>query len=491
MSRVLLSLLAILTAFVIAGHLRSYASRNFVPGDFGAFYCAGKVVLHRQDPYRVEPLLSCERALSRSAHRGNQPDSDGVDPAPFPGYEFAAFAAMALLPVRLAVAFFGVLLLAATLVTAYCLSRMSALPFIPALAVAFMGTTFSASGLGQLAPIAIAALAAAALLLRMGRVPAATVAASVALLQPQFGIPVMIAAFVFLPRARLVVLYITVLLALCSVAAVGVRGTVEYLSVLPIHARAELNNPHQYSLTWVVHAIGGSASIALAAGTISYVIAVTASWLLLYFARDAAIRSGAIFLLPAAFAMFGGTFVHHYQISVALLSAIVLLQPATIALAPLAAALLTVPFESTQYATQSSMLSWMLAIAAAWCAVFFPMQAATMNVSKATRTATFIAALCGAIVVYLLAIRPAPYATAPQMVVHHANALASQEFQLGNDAWLKHDRTPISYYLMLKLPMWAGLGLTIWLSSGMLLRGAAIPRRRDRTVQSAPITSSS
>jgi hypothetical protein len=140
-----LLLLAVLTAFDLVGHLRPYATRGFVPEDFGAFYCAGKVVLQRHDPYRVEPLLDCERQLALIDPRWEgELTNEGVNAAPLPGYDFIPLAALAALPARLAVAIFGLLLLGVTALTGYCLARMSALPPIAAFAIAFVGITYGA-----------------------------------------------------------------------------------------------------------------------------------------------------------------------------------------------------------------------------------------------------------------------------------------------------------------------------------------------------------
>jgi hypothetical protein len=476
-----LLLLAVLTAFVVVGHLRPYATHGFVPEDFGAFYCAGKVVLLRQDPYRVEPLLDCERHLTIIDPRWEgKMVHEGVNAAPLPGYDFIPLAALAALPTQLAVTVFGLLLLCVTAVTGYCLARMSPLPPIAAFAIAFVGITYGAAPYGQLAPFAIAAVAAAALLLRLGKQRRAALVASVALIQPLFGLPILVATFLFVPRTRLMIGMIVVALVLCSVAAVGMHGMIEYPSVLSIHARAELNAPFQYSLTWLIHAFGGSATIALLAGSVSYIVFFAICLLVLARTGEPAIETGAIVLLPAAFSVFGGAYVHIHQISVALLAAIVLAYPTRIVLGlPLAAALLTVPFPSIKLSGLTALPSLLLMVTAAWCVVFF--QARASRFRAAATSASVIATLIIGLIALSLTIRPPNETTlfAGIDIVHNSNAIASIESEEVNDIAATRDRTPLSYYLLRKLPTWCGVAITLWCSSSMLLSGAG-PLRKPR-----------
>ncbi len=50
--------------------------------DFRSFYCAARVLSTGADPYRYEPLRSCEAQLTELP-------SNGVVPAPLPPYAFA------------------------------------------------------------------------------------------------------------------------------------------------------------------------------------------------------------------------------------------------------------------------------------------------------------------------------------------------------------------------------------------------------------------
>ena len=83
---------------------------------FKAFYCAGVAVRERQDPYRVEPLRTCERNFESSPM-----PSGYVEPAPQPGYVLAAFALLSTLPAKLAAEVFALALVAASIAAALAL----------------------------------------------------------------------------------------------------------------------------------------------------------------------------------------------------------------------------------------------------------------------------------------------------------------------------------------------------------------------------------
>jgi hypothetical protein len=478
--RIFLVLLASLTVFVVAGHMRAYAARGFIPEDFGAFYCAGKVVLQHGDPYRVEPLLDCERRSGVLAASGDST----VIPVPLPGYDFVPLAALATFPIRVAVMILAALLLAATATVAYCLTRMTPLPLIAAFAIAFMGLTYAAAPLGQISPLTAAALAAGALLLRVGKQRCGAFAASASLLQPHIGVPVVAATFLFVPRARLVIGASLAAALVAAITAVGIHGVLEYPSVLSIHARSELNAPIQYSLTWLVHALGASGEAALLTGTLSYVILSAISLIVLAGSGQRAVTTGAAILLPAAFAVLGGTFVHNTEIAIALLAAIVLVRPTPVLLSPmLPAALLTVSFWSTQHTTPTALPSLLLALIAVGCVVFY--LARPLGIRAVTKGTLTDAVLILGLIMLMLAVRPnhGPGPPTPvdimraSGIAHEPNAFASLEAVHVRDAEAQFDRTPLSYYLLLKLPTWCGVVMALWLSCLMLLGDEPHARR--------------
>jgi hypothetical protein len=69
------------------------------PVDFNAFYCGGATAASHHDPYRTEPLRTCENeARGFPPGRGLQ----FAVPAPLPGYALAPFALLSRMPFRLA-----------------------------------------------------------------------------------------------------------------------------------------------------------------------------------------------------------------------------------------------------------------------------------------------------------------------------------------------------------------------------------------------------
>ncbi len=128
----------------------------------------------------------------------------------------------------------------------------------------------------------------------------------------------------------------------------GPAIAVAYLTkVLPLHAAAEVGSTAQYGLTWALHALRASDAAALAGGQLSYALMFALG---LFAARYWSLREhDAAFavLVPPAFVVFGGTFVHYTQIMIAIPAAALLaLRARSHARVPFAAAvfLLAVPW---------------------------------------------------------------------------------------------------------------------------------------------------
>ena len=94
------------------------------PTDFRAFYCGGAALARGANPYRVEPLRSCERETL--AQSGLHMDERHVLPAPFPPYALLAFAAFSVLPFRTATEIWLALDLLALAACVACVARLSA-----------------------------------------------------------------------------------------------------------------------------------------------------------------------------------------------------------------------------------------------------------------------------------------------------------------------------------------------------------------------------
>lgn len=87
---------------------------------------------------------------------------------------------------------------------------------------------------------------------------------------------------------------------------------------MPLHIRAEVPMVNQYSLTWLLAAVGVPVEVAVKAGSLSYLIMIAVGlWLAPRVAR-AVESDAAIVLVPVACAMLGGPFIHDNQVALAL-----------------------------------------------------------------------------------------------------------------------------------------------------------------------------
>ncbi len=323
LTQVLLLGLCVVFAALAINHSRQFFhGENNIPVDFAAFYCGGKAALDGADPYLLEPITSCERRVSDNGRLLIfKPFPPYGTPVPLPPYDFAPLAALAILPFGLAKAVFGLLELAAMFGAAYALWRLSPLPFAVALGVAFFGIVFESLIIGQLPPFAIAALGLAAVAFRRGNTVAGALAVCVSLVQPQFGAPAVLAALIFYPRARIPIALFAAIIVAGGLPFGGLSRMLEYARVLPLHARAEIAFAPQYSASFLAHQLGVETSLALTIGSLSYLVMVALGIGVAIRARRAAIAGGAAILLPPAFSVLGGSFIHLHQIAVALLVA--------------------------------------------------------------------------------------------------------------------------------------------------------------------------
>ena len=281
--------------------------------DFKAFYCAGEAVLKHADPYRVEPLRAC-------MHRLEPRYSPAwlVTPAPFPGYVLALFAAFAKLPFESARFVWEIVTVVSVLVAGIALARlthwsplMTTLALVPT--AGFVNLLY-----GEATPIVIAALILGALELERGRVIVPALAAGVCLIEPHFGAPVVLALFVAVPRSRPWVAFVVLTIAVVSVATLGLRTNLEYFRFeLPLQALSEVTADDQYSLTWLLAALGQPSAAALALGSASYAFMLALGVTLGTYLGTRR-RLGYVMLLPPAAVALGGTFVHDVQIAAAI-----------------------------------------------------------------------------------------------------------------------------------------------------------------------------
>lgn len=290
-------------------------------GDFHAFYCAGRIALQRQDPYRTEPLRTCERETGLRAFFAK--NREGAVPAPLPGYAIAPFMALAILPVGPAAVIWLVILLASTVAAIVAVARFAAVLWLVPLSAFVLSLGAASIPFGEIVPIAVAAICGAAFFAAKQRWRAAAICGAVAMLEPHLGLPLCLALAVWAPGTRVTLGVCAVVFATLSIAAVGWLANVEYFAVvLPAHALSEAARDTQFSLTSILASLGISDATAVRAGSLSYVAMLAVGVAL---AGRLALRShNAAFLacVPPAFAVFGGTFVHVTQMAAAIPAAI-------------------------------------------------------------------------------------------------------------------------------------------------------------------------
>jgi hypothetical protein len=241
-----------------------------------------------------------------------------VVPAPLPPYALALFAPFALLNFPTAAAMWLALSVAATACAAIVLHRVLGIAGTTLALLFLLPATVLWLPFGEATPLALLGAAVAANGLQRGR--PARIAAGLALLalEPHLALGAWISVLVFVPRARMAATSAGILLlAVCY--AVNVHALGEYLgSVLPVHALAEAPRPAQYSLTWLLDALGTSPGAALRAGSVCYAVLLAGGIYAALRLRRRWNDPAVLIFAPLAASVVGGTFVHASHIVLAL-----------------------------------------------------------------------------------------------------------------------------------------------------------------------------
>lgn len=289
--------------------------------DFVAFYCGASVASDGADPYRVEPLRSCEHRNGRQF----RPDSKLVVPAPLPGYALAFVAPLTKFPYPLALALWSALLVAAYVVCAVILVRLTGLS--PPIVVAATALSVGALSLflGQLVPIALAALCLAASAVECRRWSAAAAWCGLAALEPHVALPAALALFVARPAARIPLLAAGAILGGLSLAFVGVAANAEFLTrVLPAQVASEMTRSDQLSLLALAYRLGAGPGVASALGDIAYPLATLLGIAFAITVERRGGTRGALIFIPPAIALVGVPYVHAHHLAAAIPAALLL-----------------------------------------------------------------------------------------------------------------------------------------------------------------------
>jgi hypothetical protein len=280
--------------------------------DFNAFYCAGRTIALHLDPYLNEPLGTCERSVKDPVFLAHAPANLTI-PAPLPGYALAPFAFLAFFPYGIAgCVWIGVILVSFAL-TVFLLHKLLSLPLFVIIAALILSDAYIGITLGQIVPVAIAAVVSAAYALTWGRVWLAACFGAAAMIEPHIGLPACIALTIFSRRTIAPLALCCILLATLSVALIGVQ------------ALSESGNVKQLSLTTILAQCGVTASLAVRIGALWYIgMLILGLFVARRIAGDTQ-RPAAFVLFPVAFSMIGGSFVHIAQIAAVVPAALFLL----------------------------------------------------------------------------------------------------------------------------------------------------------------------
>lgn len=445
--------------------------------DFQAFYCAGYSVRMHADPYRAQPLGACEHRQTGGTYAALAPGL--VLPAPQPGYDMAVFAALSLLPFGLAKAVWGALLgmaIAIALYAVFRLTRGSPCVVVTAFAASLILPSFA---FGEVFAFFAAAACAAMLLAEQERWAPAGIASAVCLVEPHLGLPLCAALAFWKRETRLPIALSVCVLAVLALIALGPQVNAEYVvTVLPLHALAEISSDAQLSLSAVLHGMRVPDLAALRIGSASY---LTFAGLGVYFAKILAdrLRSSAFLIaVPAAFATVGGAFMHVTEIfaAVPLVLLLIVRAPAQRAVLRTALVLLCVPWIASvehgnrlAFATLSAMVVGLL---------IPQLGAKRVPPALAAAVLTF-AVLFWAPEWYA---RSASGSTAPNAAVMIDPAYAQATWQEWNRAALSSG-SAVTW--MLRLPTWTGLALLVMVVSGLSRRDAAWSPAPARSTPSA------
>jgi hypothetical protein len=288
--------------------------------DLPEFYCAGNVLDSGHDPYRYEPMRTCEHGIVTSpSFRANRAMAM---PAPQPPYDFPALMALATFSYPVARALWSLGILAALALASFALWRLG-MPLGAVVAALILSAGFEEMDAGQVVPFAFVALTVCGWMLAGRRDALAGVFAAATAIEPHLGTPVILATLLFVPRARASAIAMLALLAITAWLAVGPNASIVYLTqVLPAQAGAELVFPLQFSLSYALHFFGASNPVALGAGFASFAVLTVAG---LAMAPRLSVRLGRRELLvffPAATAVMGGVFVHVVEMCFAIPAAL-------------------------------------------------------------------------------------------------------------------------------------------------------------------------
>jgi hypothetical protein len=429
--------------------------------DFGDFYCAGSALDRGADPYRYEPLHTCEHRVNTGSPY--TVDRKRVIPAPLPPYDFPPFALAARLSVSAARIVDATLIVLALTAAVAGLALISIPLDVAALAL-LLPAGYVLLAAGQVVPFAFVALVFCGVALARGRMPLAGLLAALTLIEPHLGLPVCAAMLAWVPRCRIALAATTFALIGIGLLMVGSAATIEYVrAVLPAQGAAETGYAYQYSLTYALRTLATPAWAALLAGEISYgIVLLLGVWLGGRTARSLQ-RPELVAYLPAAGAIIAGAYVHMVDLPFAIPAALVFattLQGRPRAIAVAALILLAIPWIPV-WISKKLFLATLFVVATLLARL------------RAGLTFSFAVFAVVAASIYLLELAPPAPLIATTIGIFTSDDLAQRAWA----ASVASLGTPSLTWFAVKIPTWAALGGVLAAAAGALrAQGRPAPR---------------
>jgi alpha-1,2-mannosyltransferase len=305
----------ICTLLPFAGQFYGDRSGGWLAVDFRAYYCAALAQREGLNPYYAQSIHQCERDTPAPYYRAS---GSVTVPAPYPPYALALFYPLTFLPFGAAAALWWLVLFAGIVLAAWALARTTALPWLVGWAVLALSAGLASLSSGNVVSFAVGAVVLCAFFAQKGRTIAAAVAAAVAMVEPQIGVPVVAALFVFAPGSRLVLAGAFAAFGLLSLWTAGFAQTLSYMTaVVPAHALSEVSRDNQYSVATVLSALGTPDATAALAGSISYLVMASVGVVVALRLARRYDEPALVVLLPPAVSLLGGAFVHTGEIAMA------------------------------------------------------------------------------------------------------------------------------------------------------------------------------
>ena len=314
---------------------------------------------------------------------------------------------------------------------------------------------------GQVVPFALVALVFSGVALARRRYRLAGIAAALTMIEPHLGLPVCIAMLVWIPAGRLTLVATLIALTAIGGLMLGLSGVTEFLTrVLPAQAGAETAYVYQYSLTYLLAALGVPSPVALIAGALSYLALLAIGvWLGRKAARELDEPTLLVYL-PAACSVVAGSYVHMVDLPFAIPAALVLacsLQTRWRSVAIVALCLLAVPWIPV-WITKKLFLACLFVVAALLVRLRAPVTVAA---------ATFAAV---AATIYALELAP----PAPLIARTPAGITPFDLAQTAWRAWVDALAQASPAWLLVKVPIWFALIALLAAAAGALARPSRV-----------------